>query len=306
MQKILVICGPTATGKTALALHLAKIFGGELISADSRQVYHDMDIVTGKDLPEDGVKVWLADLADPQQEFSVAVWRKQAERAINTLKKEKKLPIVVGGTGLYIKSLIENIETLNIPRNKNLRKQLEDKTVEELFNILAQLDSTKAASLNHSDKNNPRRLVRAIEAADWGRVNPKRYHVLKHDNRDFLLVGLIAPLAILDENINRRVDERVKAGAIEEIKELLSKGVTWKDQAMSAIGYAELKNYFEGKTKLTESIEKWKRAERQYAKRQLTWLKKNRSIKWFDITETFWQDDVVKLVRAWYNQEYLS
>ena len=150
MGKILIVCGPTATGKTALASQLAKKFDGELISADSRQVYRGMDVVTGKDRPD--VPIWLYDVVNPDEEFSVSHWIKLARRAINDISKRGKLPIIVGGTGLYIHALLHPLETITIPPDRALREQLQEQSVKELQQMLTR------GSMNNSDWNNPRRL----------------------------------------------------------------------------------------------------------------------------------------------------
>ena len=177
MKKLLIVCGSTATGKTSLALTIAKKFDGELISCDSRQVYKRMDIGTGKGLPANsrpnregcyeigGVKIWGYDIADPKKGFSVAQYIKFARTKIGNIWAEGKLPFLVGGTGLYIKGVVDGIATAEVRPNIKLRKSLIEKRPEELFEILAQLDAAKAGSLNTSDRKNPRRLIRAIEVA---------------------------------------------------------------------------------------------------------------------------------------------
>lgn len=192
MEKLLVICGPTATGKTSVAIHLAKKFNGELVSADSRQVYRKMDIGTGKDLPQnssfqfpvsslkkqdvgfyviDGIRLWGYDLIDPQNDFNISKYLNIAKDIIEEIWKRDKLPILVGGTGFYIKGIIDGIGTSQIPKDESLRKSLEKKDVEELFEILAQTDSVRSSKLNKSDRNNPRRIIRAIEIALSGKKN---------------------------------------------------------------------------------------------------------------------------------------
>ena len=182
MRKLLVICGPTACGKTSLALGLAKKFGGEVVSADSRQVYKGMDIGTGKDLPKNskfeirnsklggsyivaGVPIWGYDIADSKKGFNVAQYTKITRTIIENIFVRGKLPILVGGTGLYIKGAVDGIATAEVRPNVKLRKSLFEKSPEELFEILAQVDAIKAGSLNSSDRRNPRRLIRAIEVA---------------------------------------------------------------------------------------------------------------------------------------------
>ncbi|MCJ7793250.1 MAG: tRNA (adenosine(37)-N6)-dimethylallyltransferase MiaA, partial [Candidatus Marinimicrobia bacterium] len=232
MGRLLIICGPTATGKTSLGIHLAKKFNGEIISADSRQVYKGMDIGTGKDI-ENGkwimdngksghweveeIPVWMLDVVEPNQEFSVAQYVELAQKIIEDLWQRKKTPIIVGGTGFYIKGLIDGIETLGVEPNWELRKRLEKLSVRKLFDILARLDSSKAASMNASDRKNPRRLIRAIEIASKSRR-------LKTEDRkqkmtaEILWIGLKGEFKELYQRIDERVDKQVKIGAEEEVK----------------------------------------------------------------------------------------
>lgn len=298
VNKLLVVCGPTATGKTALALHLAKVFRGNLISADSRQVYRGMDIITNKGLPK-GKKIYLTDLVDPKKDFSVSQWRKEAKKVIGQLQKDKKLPIVVGGTGLYIESLIKNIESINIPPNKKLRNEMEGKSVDELYETLAHVDAVRAANMNQSDKKNPRRLLRAIEVGLAKNSNQNRASA---GDYEFLMIGLIAPKDVLFEKIKKGVGSRLKAGALSEVKHLLTqRDVSWDAQSMTGIGYRELKPYFEKREKLEVCVKNWIKAEQRYARRQLTWFKKYKELKWFDVSQENWRQEVEILVRNWYN-----
>ena len=323
MNKLLVICGPTATGKTALALSLAKKLapgsGSELISADSRQVYKGMDIGTGKDLPPNtkykilktklggyykvsGVRIWGYDLVDPKEEFSVALYIKVANKIIDEIWKQGKLPILVGGTGLYIKGVIDGIETVGVKKSFRLRKSLEDKNIEELYGILAQLDPVKAASLNRSDRKNPRRLVRAIEIAQSKIVKVKKESkAVIHD--DVLMIGLKADKKFLDEKIEKRVDRRLSGGFESEVQKLLNAGVSWNFQSMSSLGYRQMRDYFKGKASKDEAIKRWKSEEKKYAKRQMTWFKRDKRINWFDVGKGGWEQSVEKLVKRWYKSE---
>lgn len=320
-NKILVIYGPTGVGKTSFALDIAKKFNGDILSADSRQVYRWMDIITGKDIPvnskfeilnlktkknlnhwktPDGMRIWLIDLVDPKDEFNVAQWVGMAREAINLVRKDGKLPIIVGGTAFYIKSLISNVQTLEIRPNKKLRESLSGKNAEELFETLASVDGIRAAEMNQSDKKNPRRLIRGIEVALSKRDGSGNVESLKLPDMDALLIGLKAPKEILFERIDRRVDERVAMGAVEEVKRLL-KRVSWNNQSMTGIGYRELKEYFMGGT-LNDAVSRWKRSEHNYAKRQLLWFKNDKRFVWFDIQDAEWSEKVEKLVKNWYNK----
>src|SRR3989344_3049261 len=263
-MKLVIICGPTATGKTDLAARLAKKFSGSIISADSRQVYKGMDIVTGKDRPK-GVKIWGYVLVKPDEEFSVAHFVRLAMIKIAQIQKKGKLPIIVGGTGFWLDALVNPPATMNIKPNWKLRGKLQKFSAKQLFKKLEMIDSPRAKSMNQSDRNNPRRLIRAIEVAKQPRdsLRPTIY--------DAHWIGLTAPLKVLDRRIEDRVRQRVKAGAIKEWERLCRRFAA-KLPSMSAIGYRELPD-----------IDQWVRAEKQYARRQLTWFKKNKAIKWYTI-----------------------
>ena len=305
-NKILVICGPTAIGKTTLGFSLAKKFNGEIVSADSRQVYKNMDIGTGKEWGE-GVKIWGYDLVEPTQNFSVFEYFKFAKKSISDIWARNKLPIIVGGTGLYIRSLIDGIPTVDIPKNDDLRNTFVGMSVLELFDKLAVLDSAKAASLNSSDKKNTRRLVRAIEIAMWNiengqqkKVVENRKEILDKDIKT-LLIGLTAPKEIFIKNIENRVEKRMNEGFIDEVENLLKSGVSWKNQSMNSLGYREVEAFFKEGLTYEEFIEKWINNEMKYIKRQLTWFKKDKRIKWFDITNREYPINVEKLVKKWDN-----
>jgi tRNA dimethylallyltransferase len=312
MGKLLVVCGPTATGKTALAISLARSFNGEIVSADSKQIYKGLDIGTGKDVSPDAkrqgyyqfqkVKIWGYDLVNPKSHYSVAEYLRFARIAIRDIGKLGKLPILVGGTGLYIKAVVDGIATARIPRKEALRTNLENKSVDELFEILAQLDAVKAGSLNISDRKNPRRLIRAIEIGTWklearGRAVEKTPKI----QDKILFIGLTLPREKLLERIKSRVDARIKAGIIREIKALLEKGVDWNDQAMSSLGYRQWKKFFDGEETRAEASQRWKAEESKYAKRQMTWFKKDKRINWFDVSSSGWQKKVEKLAKKWYS-----
>jgi len=319
MEKLLVICGPTSTGKTTLAIALAKKYNGELISADSRQVYKGMDIGTGKDLPGgakikfpwfkkygfyeiDGAKVWGYDLADPRHEFNVAQYIKFTERIVTDIRKRGKLPIVVGGTGLYIKGVIDGIATANIPKNNLLRKNLEKSSAEDLFEKLAQMDSLKAGQMNSSDKKNPRRLIRAIEVAMWKINNSKKEKEMESKKKKFdvLMVGLSAPEKYLKEKIKLRVAQRIKNGIKKEVQTLLNKHVNWTMPSMFSMGYKQWKDYFANKKSEVEVIKDWENEENKYVKRQMVWFKKDKRIQWFDITGSGYPENMEKSVEKWY------
>lgn len=333
MQKILVICGPTATGKTSLGIKLAKKlmasgpkgYGpvGEIVSADSRQVYKYMDVGTGKDLPVNsklqtlnsnlgfylihGIKLWGYDLAEPNERYNVSEYFKTIKFIISDIWERNKLPIIVGGTGLYIKSIIDGIPTVDIPRNESFRNSIENLSTQELYEKLATLDSSKAASLNSSDRNNPRRLVRAIEVAVWNIENEtqkqivdKRKNVLDRDV-DVLMVGLFADNSVLLNNIENRVEKRIEDGFIDEVEDLLKMGISWKEQSMNSLGYKESEAFFKKGQTYEDFISLWIKNEMKYVKRQLTWFKKDKRINWFDIKTSNYPENVENLVNKWYS-----
>ncbi|KKR87321.1 MAG: tRNA dimethylallyltransferase [Candidatus Woesebacteria bacterium GW2011_GWB1_41_10] len=299
MKKLLVICGPTATGKTALAIKLAKKFDGEIVSADSRQVYKGMDIGMGKEWGD--VPIHGYDLVDPRREFSVSKYLKFARKILKDIWRRGKLPILVGGTGLYIKGVVDGIPTVEVPRNNELRKRLEEKSADELFESLSQLDAVRAGSMNSSDRKNPRRLVRAIEVAQWNLG-----HGVKCLTSDILhptsvlVIGLTAAKEPLNKRIEDRVGERVKAGIKKEIESLLKNGVSWDDQSMMSFGYRQYRDFFEGEVPEEVVVSEWTREEQKYAKRQMTWFKKDKRVGWFDIFEVDYQKKVEKMVAKWY------
>jgi len=296
MNKLLVIVGPTASGKTKLAARLAKKFNGELVSADSRQVYRGLDIGTGKDRPK-GVKIWGYDLVRPKEEFSVGQYQKIAIKFISDIQKCGKLPILVGGTGLYVKSVLEGIPTSNIPKNKRLREVLDSLSVGDLYEKLSVIDSVKAANMNRSDKNNPRRLIRAIEVAQYR--NEHKQKQIKHKKYDSMIVGLKVNKDKLEERIKARVKRRIQKGLQNEIRELLKKGVRWEDQSMSSLGYKEWRGCLEHQEGCSHVVDIWARNEISYAKRQMVWFKKQKNIEWFGLNE---QKAVEDLVEKWYKK----
>lgn len=298
-EKLLVICGPTATGKTKLALDIALKFNGELISADSRQVYRDLNIGTGKDLDLNvsNIPIYGIDIIDPKEEFSVAQFEEYADRKIEEIQKTGKLPILVGGSGLLVKAVLKGIETSIVPKNEKLRKKYENKTPSELFDILRSINFQSANKLNNSDSNNKRRLIRAIEISQYKRsIEPKS------KGHDALVVGLFLDSDELKRRIAKRVDKRIKQGLLNEIAYLISKGISWTDQSMQALGYKQFRLYFNHKKSLDECINDWKLEEFKYAKRQATWFKKAGNICWFRTDDVNLTNKVEELVHKWYSK----
>lgn len=307
-NKIVFIVGPTGIGKTDLAFDIAKIFNGELISADSIQVYSGLDIVSGKDLsktakffslPQNqkygyntgfyidrGVPIFLLDVVESTVAFSVSNFQALATDAVEYIFNKDKLPIVVGGTGLYAKSLIEGIDTASVKPDLKLRKRLENLDVLEVQKKLKHLNIQKFESMNVSDKNNKRRLIRAIEVSKNGLVIGK----LRSENQvkkqfDSLVIGLLAPREILKKRIDQRVELRLQNGALEEATKLFENYEKLAAQIKDANGYKHLFQYLKKEISREEAIYRWKISEYHHAKNQMTWFRKYCAVEWFDIGE---------------------
>src|SRR3989338_7605087 len=279
--KILVIVGPTASGKSALAVKLAKALAvsgveSEVVSADSRQVYKGMDIGTGKVTKREmrGVPHHLLDVANPKQQFSVARYQVLAYKAIDGILKRGKLPIVVGGTGHYVDAITKGLVVPEVPPNAILRRNLAKLSNAQVFKLLKQLDPKRAKII---DKNNPRRLVRAIEIAEsLGKVP-----AIKSDPRySPIVLGLRTH--DLGLRIKKRVGGRLKKGWVKEVLKLHKKGLSWKRLENLGLGYKIIAQHLQCKVKKSELTNMITTAEIQYTKRQLTWFKRDKSIKWLD------------------------
>lgn len=311
MNKILVITGPTAIGKTDLALYLAKKISGELISCDARQVFRGLDLGTGK-LPSRGVeyqkydgfwemdkvKVWMLDIVSPVKRYDVVEFTKGARKAISDIQGRDRLPIIVGGSGLYLKALLYGLSD-NYKINKALRGELERLSLEEVQQKIISLSPALFYALNNSEQNNKRRLIRHIEKLTA--ENPASKSSLNLNKSDILIIGLTAPKDVLDSRIDQRVDKRIEVGMIEEAENLYKNGLSIKRMRELGLEYRILAEYLEKKLTLVEMVEMLKIKIHQYAKRQLTWFKKQPNINWFDISEKSTENKVEKKVVSWYN-----
>jgi len=276
--KILVIVGPTASGKTGLAIELAKQFDGEVISADSRQVYRGLDIGSAKVTrgEMDGIPHHLLDVADPTEVYTAADFKRDAEVALTDILSRGKLPIICGGTFFYIDALLRKVNLPAVPPDPILRADLEEKSAAELLVILAKLDPDRAAS---AEKENPRRLIRAIEIAkSLGHVPNTQPHDCPYD---VLAFGLQVDMDTHGELLRKRIVERLEVGMIEEVQNLLEKGVTHERLEKLGLEYRYISRYLQGKIEYNTMIEELTIKSRQFAKRQLTWLKRDKSIHWF-------------------------
>ncbi len=319
MNKAIIILGPTSTGKTDLGLFLAKKFNGEIISSDSRQVYKGLDVGTGK-IPSisksklqitkrnglweiDGIKVYCLDVADPKKQYSVKNFVDNVASALEKVEQSKKLPIIVGGTGFYIRALTEGIDSLFIPKNKNLRKKMENLTLDELQHRLRKVAPKKWSSMNNSDRQNKRRLIRVIELAPmYGYIRTQEQTTIPILlDFDLLKIGLSAPLNILREKIRKRVDLRFKQGLIKEAKNLQKNGLSLRRMKELGLDYKILAQYLEGEIDKKTLREQITLKNGQYAKRQITWFKKEKGVSWFDITNKTYLKEVERLVSVWYD-----
>lgn len=292
MKKLLIICGPTATGKTKLSSLLAKKFDGELVSADSRHVHKGLDILTGKDLPTDDTRLWLCDVIEFSEPFSVAQYQRLAREAIADIQARGELPILVGGTGFYIRAIVKRIDTLSVPQNLSLRNKLYKASVSELQKILSRLDSKKWKQMNSSDRQNPRRLVRAIEVATWDKSH-KRANDQRIPSYDTLWIGLTGSPKLLKENVEKRVRARFDRGVVDEVKRYGIVGTT-------ALGFSTVHRYIAREIHKEEAIRLWTAQEYAYARRQLTWFRKDKEIHWFDIADQQVEQRIIDMVKSWY------
>lgn len=251
----------------------------------------------------DGISIHMYDLVSPKRQYSVVDYVKDADRVIKDIVRRGKLPILVGGTGLYEKAIVNGLSSLAIPVDKKLRNKLIKLSKEQLQRKLEKIDQKKWAGMNNSDKNNPRRLVRAIELViSTHRENPLTYPTDVGLIFDVLKIGLIASKDILYEKINKQVYKWIEEGIIDEIKNLIKHGVFKKRIQQIGLQYAVILEYLDNEISKEELIEKMQTKVRQYAKRQITWFKKEKNILWFDITRRDYLNKVEKLISAWYHE----
>lgn len=285
---VLVITGQTATGKSALAIKLAKLFNGEVISADSRQVYRGMNLGTGKVTQKEmaGIPHHLIDIEHPSRTYHVERFKRDAERAISDIIARGKLPIICGGTGFYIEAIIHNVVRPDVPQNKKLRAELEKTPLADLQNKLRTLDPERFAEI---DKQNPVRLIRAIEIASaLGKV-PKLTQA--HSPYTFIQIGIECADDELRARIEKRLDERLKKGMIAEVKKLRTgtRPVSMKRLHELGLEYRFIADYLSGpqtKDRKRTMRENLATAIWQYARRQKTWFRRDKTIRWFKRTET--------------------
>lgn len=286
-KTVIVIAGPTASGKTSLSIGIAKKIGGEIVSADSMQIYKDMDIATAKPTAEEmqGIPHHLISIVESDESFSVAAYKERAMETIADIFCRGRIPVVVGGTGLYIDTLVNNTTFFDFDKSdqrEKLQMRLQNEGIEKLFDELKSVDPETAERLHINDT---KRILRALEVYYSTGKTISLQAELSHENEsqyNWLIIGLTAENRdVLYDRINRRVDIMLDDGLIEEAKTFFSSEKS--STAKQAIGYKELKGFFDGSISLEEATENLKRETRRYAKRQLTWFRRNKNINWINI-----------------------
>lgn len=307
MQESIIITGQTATGKTRLAIEKAQKVKGYLINADSRQLYKKLDIITGKDVPSDeafhhvksvlvgnpkisvdigyyerkNVQIWGYDMIDPRKTFTAAHFAQATSEIINNTINNNRIPIIIGGTYLYIKAIVDGLDPTP-SANKKLREKLAQLPVEKLQKRFEEIAPKAYKALNNSERNNPQRLIRRIEIAEGEStdeaikplIQAQEFIGLQHKNR-----------AALEKAITKRIEQRIAAGAMNEARKLIKEGYTENDPGLNAIGYPQLIAHIQGEYTLDTAIELWKIAEMQYAKRQITFMQQDKRITWNTISQ---------------------
>jgi tRNA dimethylallyltransferase len=300
-EKLVVIVGPTAVGKTELSLELAEQFDGEIISGDSMQVYRGMDIGTAKATPEERARVphHLIDIIDPDEEYSVALFQEAATRLITEINARGKLPFIVGGTGLYIESVTHRFQFAQAEQDPELRSRLqrlaETEGVEALHRRLAAIDPLTAERLHPNDV---KRVIRALEIYELTGTKMSDFqHRAQQSPYDLLMIGLTMDRQVLYERINQRVDKMLEAGLVEEVRRLLDQGYGSALTSMQGLGYKELIPYLYGEITLEKAVNDIKQRTRHFAKRQLSWFRRMSEVQWFDLTDPAERPKIVQTIK---------
>ena len=301
-EKVAVIIGPTAVGKTKLSIDLAKALNGEIISGDSMQIYRTMDIGTAKVTTDemDGIPHYMIDIKDPEDSFSVAEFQERVRKCIREITERGKLPIIVGGTGLYIQSVLFDYQFTDEAGDATYREQMEklafEHGVEYVHKKLQEVDPESAERIH---ANNVRRVIRALEI--FHTTGEKMSNQLEKQENELLydvsLIGLTMDREMLYDRINLRVNLMIEQGLLEEVKGLHERGV--RDcQSIQAIGYKEIYDYFENRVSLEEAVSQLKTNSRRYAKRQLTWFRNKMDVAWFDVTDGEKTSEILRYIEG--------
>lgn len=298
-DKLFILMGPTAVGKTSISIDLAKKLNGEIISADSMQIYKYMDIGTAKVKPYEmnGVPHYLIDIIYPDENFTVSDYKRMATKYIKKINLENKLPIVVGGTGLYINSLVYKLNFASVPPNEEVRRKLDIFDNEHLHAKLLEVDINSGERISINDR---KRIIRALEIWEVSGKTPSEFNKNfreETDEYDLVMVCLNMDREKLYQRINDRVDIMIEEGLVEEVKNILNMGYNKDLVSMQGIGYKEIILYLENKINLDEAINIIKQGSRNYAKRQLTWFKRDNRIKWIDINNFESTDDISRNIQ---------
>ena len=302
-REIIVVCGPTAVGKTKYAIETALEVGGEVVSCDSMQLYKFMDIGSAKPTAEEQaqVKHYLVDEIDPRDSFSVAKYQKMAKAAIEDIFSKEKIPVIAGGTGLYLNSLLYDMDFSAPPKESEYRDALyaeaEKKGVQVVYDSLVSVDPAAAERIH---PNNLKKVIRALEAAESG-DKVKNFATDLQPCKDYKvkLIGLTRDRAELYDRINRRVDILIENGLLEEVRGLLDMGLSEGDISMKGIGYKEIIGYYNGEYDLETAVNLVKKNTRRYAKRQLTWFRRYKDMKWFDISTYENDEECLEDIFSW-------
>ena len=285
--KVIVICGPTASGKTALEVELAKKINSEIISCDSMQIYKDMNIGTAKPTKQEmqGIKHYLIDIISPNERFSVADYKLEAKKAIKEILNKGKTPIIVGGTGLYLNSLIYEIEYPKIEFDEKYRKKLEERVKKEglktLYEEATKIDEEATKEISPNDEKRILRILEIYKATGKNKTYQEKESRKKEVEYNYIVYGLNWDRQVLYDRINKRVDNMIKDGLIQEVEDILKKYKEFPT-AMQGLGYKEVVEYLKKEITKEEMIEKIKMETRRYAKRQLTWFRANKQIIWLE------------------------
>ena len=286
-DKVIVICGPTASGKTSLSIALAKKVNGEIVSSDSMQIYKDMDIGTAKPSEEEmqGIKHYLIGIIEPDKRYSVADYKEDAKKAIKEILQKGKVPIIVGGTGLYIDSLIYEIEYPNIEFDSKYRaeleKQVEEQGLEKIYQKAKEIDPEAVNKISYNDKKRILRILEIYHATGKTKTEQEKESRKKEVEYDYQVYALKWDREKLYERINARVDIMLENGLVEEVKNIMRKYNEFPT-AMQGLGYKEVVEYLNGDLTKQEMEDKIKRETRRYAKRQMTWFRKNKQTIWLN------------------------
>jgi len=296
---VIAIVGPTAVGKSELALHLAQYFSLEIISADSRQVYRYMDIGTNKPSPAERASVLhhVIDVIEPDEDFSLAMYHRLATEALKAIKQKGKLPLLVGGSGLYVWSLVEGWKIPQVPPDQKLRRQLEDRAEQEdsqsLYQELQDIDPVAAAKINPS---NIRRIIRALEIYHTTGQPPSQLQRKEAPGFPIMVIGLTRKRSELYRNIDWRADKMIQMGLVEEVEQLLKKGYSPALPSMSGIGYKQIGQFLQGEMTLPQAIDKIKYETHRLARHQYAWFRlRDSRIHWFDTSEAEAKASIVAL-----------